>query len=187
MVISQAVLRHVDDGEKMLQKMISFAKQGGIVISIECNREFESCGLYVKGMDYQVLCQHDGVEKMWRTELEKQNRDYSIAMKIPHYMKKAGLRNVSCRMNDKVTFLEPEQTDYNEILNSIVKADHWDDAKTEKETEENVLYFMNHGMSRKEAEDYCCQQNGIVRYLKSHAGEVSLTKVGGMMLSYGWK
>lgn len=187
MVISQAVLRHVDDGEKMLQKMIGMAKKNGIVISIECNREFESCGLYVKGMDYQALCQHDGLEKLWKTELEKQNRDYSISMKVPHYMKKAGLRDVACRMNDKVTFLEPEQEDYSEILNSIIKADHWDDSKTERETEENILYFMNHGMSRKEAEEYCSQQNGIVRYLKKHEGEVALTKVGGMMISYGWK
>lgn len=37
-------------------------------------------------------------------------------MKIPHYMKAAGLKNVSCRMNDRVTFLEPEQPNYEEIL-----------------------------------------------------------------------
>lgn len=186
-VISQAVLRHVDDAEKMLQKMIGLVKQNGIVINIECNREFEACGLYINGMDYQVLCQHDGLERLWKTELEKQNRDYSISMKVPHYMKKAGLKYVSCRMNDRVTFLEPEQEEYNEILDSVMKADHWDDAKTEQEIEENISYFMNHGMSRKEAEEYCSQQNGIVRYLKKHAGKVSLTKVGGMMISYGWK
>ena len=133
------------------------------------------------------LCQHDGLKKLWQTELEMQNRDYSIAMKIPHYMKAAGLKNVSCRMNDRVTYLEPDQPEYEEPLDCCIKADHWEDEKTDKEIEENIIYFMNHGMNRKEAEDYCRQQNGIVRYLRKHKGEAAITKFGGMMIAYGWK
>lgn len=187
LVISQAVLRQVDDGEALLRKMAGFVADGGILVSLECNREFEADGLYISGMDYMELCQHEGLKKLWKTELEKQNRDYSIAMKIPHYMKAAGLKNVSCRMNDRVTFLEPEQPDYSELLESVIKADHWNDEKTDREVEENIAYFMNHGMDRKEAEDYCRQMNGIVKYLKKHEGNVSLTKAAGIMISYGWK
>lgn len=187
MVISQAVLRHVDDGEKFLRKMSEFLKADGILISMECNREFEVDGLYIRGMDYGRLCQHEGLEKLWKTELEMQNRDYSIAMKIPHYMKKIGLKNISTRMNDRVTFLEPEQEMYDDLLESIVKADHWDDEKTDVEIEAAISYFMNHGMNRKEAEDYCRQQNGIVKYLKKNQGEVAITKATGYMISYGWK
>ena len=187
MVISQAVLRHVNNGDTFLRKMVDFLRDGGILVSLECNREFEADGLYIHGMDYLKLCHHDGLKKLWQTELEKQNRDYSIAMKIPHYMKAAGLKDVSCRMNDRVTFLEPEQPNYTEVLESVILADHWSDEKTDAEIVENISYFMNHGMSRKEAEDYCRQQNGIVKYLKKHAGEVSLTKTTGIMISYGWK
>lgn len=165
MVISQAVLRHVDDGEMFLRKMVNMVRTGGILVSIECNREFEADGLYIRGMEYMRLCHHDGLKKLWQTELEKQNRDYSIAMKIPHYMKAAGLKNVSCRMNDRVTYLEPDQREYEELLECLIKADHWDDEKSEKETEEDIAYFMNYGMSRKEAEDYCRQQNRIVKYI----------------------
>lgn len=185
-VVSQAVLRHVDNGELFLRKMAGFVKKGGLLISMECNREFEADGLYIQGVDYAGLCRHDGLNKLWQTELEKQNRDYSIAMKIPHYMH-AGLKNISCRMNDRVTFLEPTQPDYRELLESVIKADHWNDEKSDQEIEENITYFMNHGMSRKEAEDYCRQQNGIIKYLKQKRGEVSLTKTSGIMISYGWK
>lgn len=104
MVISQAVLRHVDDGEMFLRKMADLLRKEGILVSLECNREFEADGLYVRGMDYAKLCHHDGLKKLWKTELEMQNRDYSIAMKIPHYMKKLGLKNIASRMNDRVTF-----------------------------------------------------------------------------------
>ena len=187
MVISQAVLRHVDNAELYLQKMITLTKPDGLVVSMECNREFEADGLYLAGMDYASLCEHPGLSKLWQTELAMQNRDYSVAMKIPHYMKKYGLQNIACRMNDRVNYLEPEQEDYEENLDNAILADHWKAEKQKEELEQDISYFMNHGMSRKEAEDYCNQQNGIVRYLKEHFGEVAMTKFGGIMISYGWK
>lgn len=138
-------------------------------------------------MDYGRLCQHEGLSKLWKTELEMQNRDYSIAMKIPHYMKKIGLKNISTRMNDRVMFLESDQEMYDELLENIIKAEQWHDEKTDEEIEVNISYFMNHGMNRKEAEDYCRQQNGIAKYLKKNRGDVAITKVTGYMISYGWK
>ncbi len=186
-VFSQAVLRHVDDGERYLYKMVEFAKPGGLVISMECNREFEAAGLYVNGMDYAYLCEHEGLKKLWATELKMQNRDYSIAMKIPHYMKRMGLKNIDCRMNDRINFIEPEQEGYKQKLMDTIKSDHWDDEKSDAQIESDVRYFMNHGMNRKEAEDYCRQQNGIVHFLKSNMEEVSITKFNGIVISYGWK
>ncbi len=187
MVISQAFLRHVDNAYAFMEKMITLLKPGGLFVSAGCNREFEEDGLFIKGMEYDKLCQHEGLLKLWKTELEKQNRDYSIAMKIPHYLNDLGLKNIECRMNDKVSFLEPEQPDYVDNLDSIARSDHWSDEKSEEETEADIAYFMNHGMSRKEAEDYCKKQNGVVAYLKKNAGNIALTKANGFMISFGWK
>lgn len=187
LVISQALLRHVNDARRYLEQMIRFAKPQGLIVTMECNREFEADGLYISGMDYAALCQHQGLKKLWRTELQMQNRDYSIAMKLPHLMKQLGLHHIDCRMNDRVTFLEPEQADYPQTLQDIADADHWTVEKSTQETERDIAYFMNHGMSRKEAEDYCRQQNSIVQYLKQHAGDAALTKVTGIVISYGWK
>lgn len=187
MVISQAVLRHVDNAEVFLHKMIEMTKPGGMVISIECNREFETDGLFIEGVDYASLCEKQGLKKMWQKELELQNRDYSVAMKIPHYLKKAGLKNIDCRMNDKVLFLEPDKEGYQQILADRMKADHWDDEKSKAEIENDIAYFVNHGMSREEAINYCNQQNGIVKYMKQHKEDIALTQVGGLMISYGWK
>ena len=186
-VISQALLRHVDNGEKFLHKMIGFLKKDGMLVSLEPNLEHEKVGLYIEGMDYMDLCEHDGLKKMWHMELKMQNRDYSIAMKIPHYMKAAGLHNVSCRMNDRVNFLEPEQLEYEEMLDSCIRMDHWVEEVENKELEETIISLMNRGMDRKEAEAFCRQQNGIVRFLQKNKGEVALTKFSGMMISYGWK
>lgn len=185
--MAQAVLRHVNHAEQFLHKMIEMAKPGGLVVSMECNRELESDGLYIKGMDCFSLCEKRGLKKLWKKELEMQNRDYSIAVKIPYYMKKAGLKNIDCRMNDKVLFWEPEKMNYQQILADRIGTDHWDDEKSKAEIEKSIAYFMNHGMSREDAVAYCNQQNGIVKYLKEHKNEVALTSFGGHMISYGWK
>lgn len=92
--------------------MISFAKDGGRVVCIEVNREFESDGLYIKDMDYDSLCERPGFCKMWKNELELQGRDYSIGMKVPVMMEQLGLKNVDARMNDKVSFVSPDSDDY---------------------------------------------------------------------------
>ncbi len=187
LVIGQALLRHVDNGEKLLRRMTEFAREGGLVVSVECNREFEADGLYIRGLDYAYLCQHAGLKKLWQMEMEMQNRDYSIAMKIPHYMKTAGLKGVSCRMNDRVTILEPDQPNYREAMEAMAKAENWNIERTDREIEETIAYLMNHGMNRKEAEDYCRLQNRIVKHIRKYEGEISVTKTSGMMISYGWK
>lgn len=187
MVISQAVLRHVNDAEKFLHKMIEMTKPSGLVISIEGNREFETDGLFIDGMCYANLCEKQGLRKMWQKELEMQNRDYSVAMKIPHYMRKAGLKGIDCRMNDKVLYLEPETEGYTQILADIITANQWNAEKDTAAIAKAVALFVNHGMSRDEAMGYCKQQNEIARYLKEHREDISLTQIGGFMISYGWK
>ena len=41
MVVSQTLLRHVNCGERFLQKMIEFLTEGGLLVSMKCNWEFD--------------------------------------------------------------------------------------------------------------------------------------------------
>ncbi len=38
---------------------------------------------------------------MWKTELEKQNKDYAIGIRLPLLMAQIGLKRVDCQMNDR--------------------------------------------------------------------------------------
>lgn len=187
LVISQAVLRHVNNGEQFLQKMTQFLAEGGLLVSMECNREFEEDGLYIEGLDYSYLCEHNGVSKLWKTEYLMQNRDYSIAMKVPHLMRKLGLRNVDVRMNDRVTYLAPEQEDYQSMMQRILQTEQWEAEKSVEQAEQLIRHFMNRGTTRKDAEDYIRRQNTIIRHLREHAEDAALTQFIGLMISYGWK
>lgn len=187
MVICQAVLRHIDHAERFVEKMVEMLQPGGLLVSIECNREFEEDGLYIDGMDYGYLCEHEGHISLWEQEREKQGRDYAAAMKIPGYLRKAGLVNVDCRLNDRVTYLEPGQEDYQEMLSDLRNANGWDRVMSKKELENRIAGLMKHGMKRWEAEKYCKQQGDITRHLAQKEKEVSLVKITGQMIAYGWK
>ncbi len=186
MVICQAVLRHLDRPAEFLQKMISFAKPGGYVVSIDANREFECCGLYIEGMDYQELCQHEGLVKKWQTELKMQGRDYAFAIRAAHMMRKMGLLDVDVRMNDKVEFVTSQLGEYEEIKQDFIQYNDWAFGLGEKEKEKLTQRLLNRGLSYKEAEAYCNRSVKIADFFAAHPG-AEYTFVKGHMISYGKK
>lgn len=185
-VVCQAVLRHLDDPAAFIRKMIGFAKPGGHVVCIDVNREFECCGLYIDGMDYQELCRHEGLEKKWRTELAMQGRDYAVAIKTAHIMRKLGLVDVDVRMNDKVEFVTQQSGKYEETKNNFIRYNDWAAGISEEEKEKLILHLMNHGFSRREAEDYCNRNVKIADFFSENPA-AGYTFMRGHMISYGRK
>lgn len=185
-VVCQAVLRHLDNPAAFIQKMITFAKPGGYVVCIDSNREFECCGLYIDGMDYQALCRHDGLEKKWRTELTMQGRDYAVAIRTAHMMQKLGLVDVDVRMSDKAAFVTAQSANYDETKNDFIAYNDWTSGISEEEKDKLILYLLTHGLSRKEAEDYCNRNIEIADFFLENP-TVGYTFVKGKMISYGKK
>lgn len=206
LVISHMVLRHLNRPWEFLEKMISHCRAGGLVVCADVNRELESDGLYISGMDYSYLCSRPGFEKMWAVEQEKQGRDYSAAVKVPSMMAAAGLHDVECRMNDRVDFLSPQRKDYDEALEDMKIAYGWEspciqtgdgsstkingysrNADDEEEEFRVMRGFMNHGMEYAQARAYCRKQKDIAEHIEKNPGIVSVVRAGGIMFSYGRK
>lgn len=186
-VISNAVMRHLDAPQAWLEKMIQFTKEGGLVIDMDVNREFECDGLYLDGMDYAKPCAHPGFVEMWKKEREEQGRDYSIAMKLPHLMRKLGLVEVDARMNDRISFVAPGQEEYGRRREDFLAAQEWDREKSEEETEEMIADLVGHGMERKNAMEYCRNQKAISEFAKAQGEKLAYTHVRGVVIAYGWK
>lgn len=186
LVICQAVLRHIGQPVDFLQKMYQACRPGGLVVCIDVNRELESDGLYIDGMDYARLCAREGFPAMWKTELEKQDRDYAIGIRLPLLMEQIGLKRVECRMNDRVNIISPCQEGYEEKLSDLMLTRGWTDGMENGE-KDTVSRFMNHGMTRAEAEEYCRKQREIREHLIRHRDNAQIVTTGGLMISYGWK
>ncbi|MDF2821360.1 MAG: hypothetical protein K0R15_1801 [Clostridiales bacterium] len=185
LVISQAVLRHLNNPLQFLSKMISFTKDSGRVVCVEVNREFENDGLYIKDMNYGFLCEQPGFRKMWKNELESQGRDYSIGMKVPDMMKQLGLTDIDIRMNDKVSYVSPDSSDYLQKVSDFIETHSFNTQKTYEDS--TIEQFMNHGMDRKEAEGYCVRHNRISTFIDQNINTLTYTHVLGLLITYGIK
>lgn len=183
-VFAQALLRHVGRPEEFVEKMVSCCKKGGLVVCVDVDRELESDGLYIEGMDYAELCARPGFRKLWKTELEKQDRDYAVGIRMPELLRRAGLCEVECRMSDRVSFLSPQMPDYEAALTDFRRIHGWD-ADTDEEAV--IGRFMNHGMTRQEAEDYCRKQRKIRDFLREKEMEVSIVETKGLLVTFGRK
>lgn len=186
-VITQAVLRHINNPHLFLEKMISFTKHGGLVVCGEVNRELENVGLHIQGMDYDYLCHYPGFRKMWNNQLKRQGRDYSIALKIPKMMRDFGLRDIDIRISDKVNFILPEDVDYTEKVTEFIEAHEFCEHKSNEQQVLVVEQFMNHGMDRKDAEYYCNKQNKIKEFICQNQKSLTFTQFYGLLISYGIK
>ena len=183
LVICQSVLRHIGDSKTFIGKMITSAVDGGLIICIDTNRELECCGLYVDGMNYGELCDHSGVVKHWNAEIENFERDYAAAMRNAYIMRELGVKNIGIRMNDKVSFVCPEQENYD------VKVDDFIASKRLWYSDQNeaIKRLINHGMTKKEAEEYIGKSAKICEYMEHNKGSVAFTCFKGKTITYGWK
>lgn len=182
-VICQSVLRHTGNSRAFIQKMIDSSVDGGLIVCIDTNRELECSGLYIDGMDYGELCDHRGAIKHWKAELENSKRDYAAAMHSAYIMRELGLSNIEVRMNDKVSFVCPEQEDHD------VKVDDFIASKSlwYKDTDEAVERLINHGMTKGEAEIYVGKSDKICSYIKNNREEAAFTQFKGKTITFGRK
>jgi len=107
MAICQALLRHLPNPNEILKKMVESVSVGGMVVCVEVNREFENAGLCIKEIEFNSFDKTSALQKLWKTELVLEDRDYSMGMKVPFYMEELGLNNIDVRINDKVNFINP--------------------------------------------------------------------------------
>lgn len=187
--ICQALLRHLPNPKDILKKMIDSVSVGGMVICVEVNREFENAGLYIQEMDYNSGSKTSIMQKLWKTELELEGRDYSIGMRIPFYMQECGLHNIDIRLNDKVNFINPngDKVKYKQLFNSLIKAKKWDRTLSDDEKEDIIKLFMNRGLTRGEAEVFIKSESEIRNYFMSNVDSAFALKTFGLLISYGTK
>lgn len=182
-VMCQSVLRHIGDSNIFIGKMIESAVDGGLIVCIDTNRELECSGLYVDGMDYGELCEHNGAIKHWKAELENSKRDYAAAMRNAYVMRKHGLVDIDIRMCDKVSFVCPEQEDYTTKIDDFIASKSlW-----YSDVDAAVERLVNHGMTRSEAVSYVGKNGQICEYLNTNKGVATFTCFKGKTITYGWK
>ncbi len=107
-------------------------------------------------------------------------------MRNAHLMRKLGLKEVDVRMNDRVDFVTPQRKDYEQRRHDFVEYNDWNRGLTKEEKEKSIQYLLTHGMTRKEATDFCERNIEIAIFFQENVN-AGYTFVKGTMISYGKK
>lgn len=80
-------------------------------------------------------------------ELEKQGRDYAVAIRTAHIMKRLGLQEVDVRMNDRVELVTPDRPEYEEKKRDFLDYNDWNTGLSDREREQVILHLLSHGLT----------------------------------------
>lgn len=184
-VICQAFLRELSNPKLMLEKMISSLKADGIIICIEVNRELDNAGMYVDGMDYSSIIASGIQRKYWMSEYTQTDRDYAIGIRIPFILRELGIKDIDVRVQDKVKFANPDDSDeYEKIQKSYLAEKGWkkDDTDGDKIA---VDVLTSRGLSREEAEQLTNNWRQIRNKIIDE--KKPFLKTTGFLITYGRK
>lgn len=185
--ICQSGLRHMNNPMEIIKKMTASVKNGGLVVCVDVNREFEHDGLYFDAIDYEYLCTTFDFHKVWKKELECEGRDYAIGIRLPFYMQQLGLHDIDIRMNDRVMYVSPEMESYTEMIQDFIDINGLDNPFSPSEREDIIECLMNHGTDRAQAENYIRKHEALAEYFHNTDNQKSFLKIQGLLITYGRK
>lgn len=119
--ICHAFLLHMPNPTEVLKKMIDCVVDNGRIICFEPHWISNMANYHISGHDQSSLIQLGLLQKLFETDASREGKDGNIGIKIPVYLSQLGIKNIECRVSDKVNFLDPnsELENTNKLFNSL--------------------------------------------------------------------
>jgi 2-polyprenyl-3-methyl-5-hydroxy-6-metoxy-1,4-benzoquinol methylase len=105
--ICHAFLLHMPNPIEILIKMINSVVNNGRVICFEPHWISNMSGYYLDEYDQTSIIQLGFLQKFFEENTKRDGKDGNIGLKLPSYLSKLGVKNIECRVSDKVNFLDP--------------------------------------------------------------------------------
>ncbi|QHT60204.1 class I SAM-dependent methyltransferase [Paenibacillus lycopersici] len=105
--ICHAVFLHMTDPEALLRKMAGCVRSGGKVIAFEPHWIGNAANYYYDGIEQSDVTPLGLLQELYERDYRRTKKDGNIGLKLPHYFSCLGLRDVQCRVSDKVNVHDP--------------------------------------------------------------------------------
>ncbi|MGM2820073.1 class I SAM-dependent methyltransferase [Bacillus cereus group sp. Bce001] len=119
--ICHAFLLHMSSPKTMLQKMMYSVKKGGKIICFEPHWMSNMSSYFLDGENQSEIIRLGTLQKLFESDTQRNGKDGNIGMKIPIYLSELGVKNIECRVSDKVNFLDSNihHKDKNDLYHSL--------------------------------------------------------------------
>ncbi|QGQ96587.1 class I SAM-dependent methyltransferase [Paenibacillus psychroresistens] len=105
--VCHAFLLHVANPKEILQKMIDCLVDGGRIICFEPHWISNMASYNLDGYFLSDVVQLGFLQELFERDALRSGKDGNIGIKVPVYLSQLGVREIECRVSDKVNFLDP--------------------------------------------------------------------------------
>ncbi|PFN86546.1 methyltransferase [Bacillus thuringiensis] len=179
--ICHAFLLHMSSPKMILQKMIHSVKSGGKIICFEPHWISNMSSYTLDGENQSEIIQLGILQNLFESDTQRSGKDGNIGMKIPIYLSELGVKNIECRVSDKVNFLDSNMhhNDKNDLYQSLkeegIAGDPGDKQKF-------VECLMARGLTY---DDALAQYEAELRFFKIFHVHSSLVYAPNMKITFG--
>jgi SAM-dependent methyltransferase len=179
--VSHAFLLHMNSPKTMLQKMKNSIKEGGKIICFEPNWISNMSSYTLDGLIQSEIIQLGVLQKLFEEDAHRSGKDGNIGMKIPMYLSELGVKNIECRVSDKVNFLDSNlnQNDKQGLYNSLKEEGI---ASNPGEKQQFIDRLMSRGLTFAEA---IAQYEAELRFFEVFHIHASLVYAPNMKITFG--
>lgn len=107
LAVCHAFLLHVPNPLEILRKMKDCLVDFGKIIAFEPHWISNAANAYLHGCESSEWTQLGFLQKLYEQDAKKSGKDGNVGMKLPVYLSQLGLKDVQCRVSDKVNVLHP--------------------------------------------------------------------------------
>ncbi|CCI70344.1 hypothetical protein PPM_3535 [Paenibacillus polymyxa M1] len=104
--VSHAFLLHMPNPKSILQKMVNCVQDNGMVICFEPHWIGNMANYYLDGIEQSNVIRLGILQELYERDHKRTDKDGNIGIQIPIMLSQLGLRNIGCRVSDKVNFLD---------------------------------------------------------------------------------
>jgi SAM-dependent methyltransferase len=115
--VCHAFLLHMSEPQKMLERMVNSIVNDGKIICFEPHWISGMSSYELGGYEQSQIVPLGILQKLF----EESTNDGNIGAKVPQYLSELGVKNIECRVSDKVNFLysDKNQQDKKKLFNSL--------------------------------------------------------------------
>ncbi|MGE7931622.1 class I SAM-dependent methyltransferase [Viridibacillus arvi] len=115
--VCHAFLLHMSEPQKMLERMVNSIVNDGKIICFEPHWISGMSSYELGGYEQSQIVPLGILQKLF----EESTNDGNIGAKVPKYLTELGVKNIECRVSDKVNFLysDKNQQDKKKLFNSL--------------------------------------------------------------------
>ncbi|MED0949425.1 class I SAM-dependent methyltransferase [Bacillus mobilis] len=179
--ICHAFLLHMSSPKTMLQKMMHSVKWGGKIICFEPHWISNMSSYYLNGENQSEIIRLGALQQLFENDMQRSGKDGNIGMKIPTFLSELGVKNIECRVSDKVNFLDSnmQHNDKQSLYHSLKEEGI---AGNPGDKQQFIDRLMTRGLTY---DDALAQYEAELRFFKAFQMHSSLVYAPNMKITFG--